>query len=515
MKTTLISLTGDLQDSLYQLGLKEQESFKKIEARVTKLLSTNVFLRQGQDILSRAKLILKKKKPGYFDQCIRSYAEGLGVDPLRYMSFLSLFEIAAHYGQIYPELKGMLPGCTSIFKKNEEGVVHSRLLDFPLTGLFEMNPRLYYWHQQGKPTILSYSCEGLAPLFFQGLHGSGISFALHHKPGLTFHHEGSSIFEIIFETLFETEKFSDFKKNLKKRSTVTKWCLLALNQTGEAQVMDLEGPALNHESFHLNEAGLLIFTNIPLHNEQQAFKAYIRFSEDRQIWHKEKLSKNSSRHILDQLTDVDDQKIKKWIHPGTTLSTVGAYSVNLTKGLLDLKEGEGALVASDQLVRFSLTSQGQVQVLKEKSKESLLESAWKRASRAQSYFDQGDYDEAYHELQMSESLMPHGVWKEIINFYLTVWDFKFVSSSKELALIYKRLLKIKVPSQLREQWLMMCARFEKKLGLMSTVNPQELGEHQRLLFEQEQSAKKPVFLTWMKLIYPRLEVLEIFSPHHK
>jgi hypothetical protein len=35
------------------------------------------------------------------------------------------------------------------------------------------------------------------------------------------------------------------------------------------------------------------------------------------------------------------------------------------------------------------------------------------------------------------------------------------------------------------------------------------------LFEMEEAASSAKFHTWMKLLYPRLEILDIFSPHHK
>lgn len=515
MKTKIISLNGDLRENLYQLGLKEKKAFKKLESRVLRLLSTNTFLRQGQDILNRARTLLKKKEEGLFQECIKAYADGLGIDSIRYMSFLSLFELAAHYGQLFPELKGLLPGCTSVFSKTEGEISHTRLIDFPLIGIFEESPTLYYWRSEGKPTLMSYSCEGLAPLFFQVIHESGMSLALHHKPGLNYNREGESIFEIIFETLFKTQGFFEIRKELKERATVTKWCLLLVENKGQVQVIDMDGFSMNHESYNLNETSPLIFTNIPLQKDLVGFDSFLRFSSQRQEWLKEKLKRSQKKHILDLLTDVEDQKERKWLHPAATLSTVAAYHVNLTQGTLDLKEGEGALVQADKIIRFSLADQSDSQVLKKEEDLSDFEKAWKRASLAQSAFDQGEYEIAYHELQMAQALMPHSLWKEIFSFYLCVWDFKFISNSKELALIYKKLRKLNVPDSLKNQWHLFCMRFEKRLGLVLTVEAKDLSPYLVPLFEQEKAASKPLFATWMKLLYPRLEILDIFSPHHK
>lgn len=516
MTMNIIPLIGDPVENLYQLGLREKESFLQLEKRIKKLLSTNHILRFGQDVVARARVIIKKREETYFDECIKSYCQGLGIDPARYYSFLSLFELAAHYGQIYPELKGILPGCTSVFAKTKGDITHARLMDFPLIGLFEKFARIYYWQPEGKAPILSYSCEGLAPLFFQGIHGSGVSFAIHHKPGRSYYDEGQSIFQIIFDSVFEAHDYQDLKKEIKRRSTITKWCVLLLNKTGDVAAIDIDGPAINFEAYDVSETSPLIFTNIPLQKDSAEFDNYLRFSEDRQIWLKEKLAKDKGHtHILDLMTNVEDQKVRNWIHPAATLSTVGAWYVNLSKGIVDLKSGEGALTSSDALMRVDLGKQGEVTVLKEKTPLKPFEEAWKRASKAQSDFDQGDYENAYHELQMAHALMPHSVWKDIFEFYLCVWDFLFISNSSELSLIYKKLKKINVPPYLKDQWVLLVMRMEKRLDLAPTVTYKDVSGPHQDLFQQERLAKKPIFATWMKLLYPRMEILDVFSPHRK
>jgi hypothetical protein len=515
MKTILVPLIGDPKENLYQLGIKERESFHKLEARVTGLLSANNFLRYGQDIISRARALLKKKDDSFFDQCITAYAEGLGIEPSVYMSFIALFELAAHYGQIYPELKGLLPGCTSLFEKTPDGFIHNRLIDFPLIGAFNENQRLYYWKVEGKPAILNYSCEGLAPLFFQTIHDSGFSLSLHHKPGQSYHKEGQSIFKIAFEGMFEAPNMSEFRRELRKKISVTKWGFYMMDLAGNVICSDIDGPAMNFEAFNLNESSPLIFTNIPLHHDPAGFEHFIEFCQNRELWLKEKLSRRKGQHTLDAMTDIKDQRIRKWIHPASTLSTVGAIQINLAKGLVHVKEGEGALTASDQIIEFSLADQSERKLFKKAEPLSDFEKAWKQASLAQSHYDQGEWDLAFHHLQMAESMMTHPGWKEILKFYLNVWNFKFIGSKRELALIYRDVKKLTPPDFLKDQWLFLCMRMEKKLGLVSTVTESQLSPHLVNQFKLEREASLPVFNTWMKLLYPRLEILDVFSPHHK
>jgi tetratricopeptide (TPR) repeat protein len=515
MKTTVIPLIGDPLENLYQLGLREKESFIALEDRVTKLLSTNAVLRQGQEIFSRAKIRMKKKDESFFHDAVTSYAQGLGIDPVRYFSFLSLFELAAHYGHVYPELKGLLPGCTSLLMKKGDDLTHSRLLDFPLLGIFEKNPRLYLWQLENRAPLLTYSCEGMAPLFFQGLHGSGMSFALHHKPGKSYHEEGQSIFQIAFESIMEGTHLTDVKKEIKKRNSMTKWSFVLLDKSGEALELDIDGPAQNVETYNLSETSPLIFTNIPIQKDSNGFDSFLKFSESRQGWAKDKLTSSKNTHLLDALTDVEDQKVKNWKHPAATLATVGAYHINLSKGYLDVKEGENALTQCDSILRLNLESPQELTVLKEAKAPSQFEKAWKRAARAQAAFDEGEYDVAYHELQMASALIPHSVWKEIFSFYIYVWDLKFVSNKKELSHIYKKVRELHIPEALRNQWTLLMMRLEKKLDLSPTVSPSDVSPEYQSLFKQETEALGPLFATWMKLLYPRMEILDIFSPHHK
>lgn len=511
----MISMIGNPVENFYQLGLKEKDAFEIIEERANKLISASDIFRTGHHILRKTKFIFKKQEETLFDQCVKAYAEGLGVGHIRYQTFISIFEMAAHYGQIYPELKGFLPGCTSVFQKKNDELTHTRLFDFPLTGFFEKFPRIYYWQTEGKEPVLSYSCEGIAPLFFQGIHGSGVSFALHHKPAGSFHDDGESIFKILFDTIFESKDFNQIKKDFKKRKSITKWSLLIMDKSGSVHVTDIDGPTQSSESYNLNETTPLIFTNIPFKVDEKGFENYFRFSENRQLWPKEKITSSNNLHPLDLMTNIELQKEKNWIHPSATLSTVGACHINLSKGFLDLKEGDYALTASDQILRVNLSFQGEIKVLKKERPLTPFEKAWKKLSKAQSDFDQGNFDLAYHELQISLAMMPMELWKEIIQFYLCVWDFKFITNTKELTLVYKKLKKLKVPDLLKDQWILHVMRMEKKLDLSPTVSSQDISPELQDLFMLERTANKAVFATWMKLLYPRMEILDVFSPHDR
>jgi hypothetical protein len=114
---------------------------------------------------------------------------------------------------------------------------------------------------------------------------------------------------------------------------------------------------------------------------------------------------------------------------------------------------------------------------------------------------------------MAEALMPHRIWKNIFAFYLALWDFRFVANQNELSHVYKKIRHLSLPYQLKEQKLLFMMRLEKRLNLAFSVHAKDLSETHREVFEQEMAAPRAIFSAWMKLLYPRLEILEVFSPH--
>lgn len=518
MKTKLVPIRGNIEESLYQIGLDEKATFSLIEDRVNHLLSRSSLLRTGQEILSKTKLRFQRRKDqelSEFDRCIKAYAEGLGSDLNSYLNFLSLFEVAAHHGQKLPDLQAILPGCTSVFLRTETEVGHTRLMDFPLTGIFEEKPRLYLWEKNGKPLVLTYSCEGLAPLFLQGLHGNGISFSLHHKPGNDFHKDGTGVFEIMWNLMYQDIKPQGIRRDLKSARTKTKWGFLFLDKTGHLENYDIEGPSFVQEQIDLPLNSPQVYTNIPLREDDQMFGEYISFCQGREEWAHKKIQKLKGSHPLDLLTDVSDQKIRGWCPPAATLSTTGALWINLSQGYLDLKEGEGALVASDPIIRVDLAVDNKIETLKAQGKQTSFEKAWKRASFAQAYFDQEKFDLAYHELQMAKSLVHGHLWEDIFHFFICSWDFLLLPSTKELSHVYKTLKSLKLPKLLEGQQKILIQRIEKKLKLQFTISPDEVPETSRKLFMEEREANRALFSAWMGLIYPRMEQLTIHSPHKK
>ena len=510
----LITIT-DTQDSLYQLGLQEKEHFAKIEKRINQLLSNNEVVSLFTQLTSRAKVLMDLQKKSLFSEAIKSYCKGLDVHPSKFVSLLFLIELSAQKN-LFPDFKSLLPGCTSIFQKTAEEITHTRLLDFPLIDLFADEQRFYYWKISGRKTVLTYSCPGLALLFINGIHESGISFALHHKTSLQINNTGKSIFEILFNSLLDARDLKHFKELIREEASFSKWSLYAVTAQGEVLACDLDHIAFHKTTFSLNEDPTLFFTNISIHtNDDESFQ-FLKFTHSRQNWIKNRLKVKTKDHMLDHFTDLSDAKTKNksWHHPAVTLATIGAYHANLTAGYVDFKISKnGPITKSDPIYRLHLAN-GNFEEIKKEGNPDQFESAWKLAGLAQCSFDRKDDEMGYHQLQMSQSLMPQSSWKNILEFFQIAWEYKFVNNKKELSLIYERLKKLDIPEILEDQKKLMIFRFEKRLGLMSTIRPEDLSIPIRNIYDMEAKANPLLFLSWAKNIAPRLEILEVYSPHY-
>jgi hypothetical protein len=345
------------------------------------------------------------------------------------------------------------------------------------------------------------------------MHESGFSFALHHLKSRQFYDQGESIFKLLFEGLFEVKSFQDLKQETKKYKTLSKWSILCLSKLGQVSVSNIEGPNIDTENYHLNETSPLIFTNIPLKLGAHDQSNFVDLCEMRQDWIKQNLFRIENTHALDVLTDVEKNNPKKWTHPAATHATIGAYLFNLSSGEIDLKDGGTTLTKSDPIYRLDFRISQDPIHIKPMGTISPFENAWKRASLAQGLYDSKKFDEAYHELQMAISIMPDASWKSIYQFFLYVWDFQFLTSSSELSSIYRNLKNLELPLFMNNHKFMMLMRLEKKLKLVPTIDESSIGPGFRSIFKKEKLATAVQFATWMKILYPRLENLDIILPY--
>lgn len=503
-------LMGDLQENFYFLGQKEKEDFKDLENTLKKLLSSYHLLKIWQDLLSRSSSLFKKKNRSFFELALASYAEGLGRNVGEVRRVLELVEIAAHYGQIRPELKALIPGCTSVLEKTPEGVIHHRLIDFPLMNFFQGKQRLYSTHFTGQKPV---AWVGMAGLSLAPLHlfsSTGFSLALHQKPSPKFYAQGELIYSMIFDLMLKNETLNDLRKDLRIKNSQNKWGGYAVDQNNQVLAFDIEGPQHWFEKLELEEKHPLIFTNTPLkysEGEDVSEDHFVTVAGARAQGLGQYLSKKKSIHLND-LHHLFEPHMTKghWALPALSVSTQMSFSYHLKTGELET------------LTSHLPTIWKKTQWIDQKTKlpQDSFQEPWSHLSKAQGFLDQKQDDYAYHHFQIAKSLCPAGRWSSIIEFYLIILEYKFVQSKEELGFVYKRLLEVEshLPAHLQDHALLMKLRFERRLKLVITSNPLKLTHPQwQKLWTKEKDASELWLMTWKALITPRFDLLDVFYPY--
>ncbi len=503
-------LFGDLQENFYQLGRKEQEDFVQLEEHLKKLLSSYHLLKIWQDLLSKSQVLFKKKSQTFFEIALKSYAEGLERPVSEVRRVFELVEIAAHYGQINPELKAIIPGCTSVFEKSSHGVYHHRLIDFPLMNFFKGKARIY--HSQFTNTV-GVSWVGLAGMSLAPLHlfsQTGFSLALHQKPSPKFYSQGELIYSVLFDLIFRNETLNDIRKDLRIKTSQNKWGGYIIDKNHDVLAFDIEGPQHWFEKFELTDSRPLIFTNVPVKysmGESVQEDHFVTVAEARARGLSQILKKKKNFHLED-LYQIFHPRTDQghWSIPALTTSTQIGFSFEITKASLETLEEKTECI----------WKKSQVKLKEPKLKENPLSVSWEHLSEGQAYLDQGKEDIAYHHFQMARSLCPQGSYQAIIEFFIIVLEYKFSQTSEELGFIYNRLLEIEhlLPPHLQDHAILMRLRFERRLKLVVTSNPLDLKHPGwQKLWTKEKDASDIWLSTWKSLITPRFDLLDVFYPY--
>lgn len=503
-------LIGDLKENFYQLGRKEQDDFTDLEVNLKNLLSSYHLLKIWQDLFSRSQSIFKKRHQSFFEIALHAYAEGLERPVPEVRRVFELVEVAAHYGQIRPELKTLIPGCTSVFERNAHGIFHHRLIDFPLMNFFKDRARLY--HSQFNNTI-GVSWIGMAGMSLAPLHlfsKMGFSLALHQKPSPKFYSQGELIYSILFDLMFRNETLNDLRKDLRIKTSQNKWGGYVVDKNHEVLAFDIEGPQHWFEKYDLEENRPLIFTNVPVKysfGEDVAEDHFVTVANARALGVSQVLKKKKNTNLEDLYHLFSPRMDKGQLSlPAVTVSTQIGFSYEISSSRLETLEQKLP----------SIWQKTQWLPKDNKLKIGPLKQMWDHLVLGQGYLDQKQDDLAYHHFQMAQALCPEAGWSHIIEFYLTVLEYKFAQTKEELGFIYKRLVAVEkyLPPHLQDHALLMRLRFEKRLKLVITSNPLDLKHPEwQKLWTKEKEASDVWLSTWKSLITPRFDLLDVFYPY--
>jgi|GEM_PF-5655331 len=479
----LLTLKGSLKDCAYELGIREREDFKEVRQKLIQIVYGSELNRSLHSLLIKP---TGTDMGDLYSQFISAYAEGLGVKKQVFLETIYLYSRSAHYAQIYPNLKALIPGCLTLIRRKHHDIEQLRVIDYSASAHGGESFQQIHWDTPETKSLLTISIKGLAPLFLFGLHHGGFSFSLQHKISPHFLATGKDIFEINFSNLIESVDLTDYRKNLKKYQSQSKWGIILVDHQGEGCHMDISGPSIDTETFFISDHEVRIITNRPILAETE-HSPQLLYCLQREKSLKTAVE-NSSDHLLILLSKSSHHQPSS-----LTASSFGQFVLHLNSGHLDYRHTKGLPTANDAIYSQNLANVDEYSIKFPQGTYSENEMGLKLISDAQAKFDLGDHESAYHLLQIGlTNLKESKISYEIL---LCAWELKYLLNKNELNEIYQKLRLISATTELEIE-------LKKKVLVLF---------QERLNLEGEGS-KKVSTMVECKLIYPRIDCMDIFVP---
>lgn len=528
---THIHLLGNPKENFYTLGVRDKKGFTQVYNQLSTLCAQNKSLAKVLKTAFEAGQKLQSYGKGESHQYLKAYAEGLE-RPIKdvYLSFI-LPEVVAAFNKWAPNLMGVIPGCSSVFKwdNKDKGVIHARVLDYALAGAFEHQERSILYEFPNRYKIFSYNTQGMPFPSISSMNEKGLTLALHYKHNDYFNADGFPIFIIAFEILSKCSSIKEVKKLLRSYPSMSYWGFYLSDATGAVASVDIRGHEIYQEVFDIKEHEYLYFNNRPLlheksHQSLQPFgnknQCQMRFNSFKKQYDKyyNDKGKNTQIEVLRALTTPIIQKAntaKEWSLSTITPSSLQAMSFHNTK--MESYSIPGPSPKSYQNVFIKNTDLYQ-KIQSEFIEDDFLEinskyhKALKHTSVAQSNFDEGKTEKAYHHLQMAEVLFRGHPEQYICLFFFYIWQYIYDSTEKDYNALYKDFLSLedKLPEYLEDHRQLFLMRVLKILGnpikeKSSIIKNQKLKE----VYDKEVKLNSVAIKLLKKLIIPRIEILDI------
>ncbi len=527
----LIKLVGSPAENFYQLGVKDRDGHKMLFEHMEKILKIpgdrvkKVLKRVGE--ISAASMLQLDPE---FKHLLDSYCQGLGMDENEYLFSLLLPEFASTLGKWLPGLPTNI-GCSSYFGlNNKQEPIHMRILDFSLFPTYEIHERAIQYDFLNYPTVFTYSTAGMPFPALHAMSSEGFSLALHQKFTPTLEVQGTPIFTIIHNILFNCHDEKSILRYLSETTSLTTWGINILFKSGKVLEIDIAGDQLHTKECNLKANSWHYINNRPLeHQPDKTFPVGIENYCDMRyksaekkltLLNKKEHTNNSILKIAGQSKLQSLKNSANWNIDTSTMSSLGSilFSPKAQESLYNL--GPAPKFYNGHFDHFKNCTGKISQTKKELSATTdSLQLGYRRLMLSQKHFDFKEIPECYHEIQMSIELLKGHPEELIARFFFIIYQYIFDSSK------YSRYnqrdtlicLHSKLPSYLSDHAKIFINKIEKELQLTATFTADDII-NKRLQKVITFDNKLP-FTMLHKLIsfsiVPRIDILDIIYAYIK
>lgn len=521
-----IHLFGNREENFYALGKRDKIAFNEVHAQISRLCIRNDFM--AKLLTSTAELSNRlKKATGHLNNTdIKAYSEGLERKFEDVILTMLMPEMVASFNRWAPDLLALLPGCSSLFTYDNEtkGIIHSRVLDYALSGPFEEYQRSLLYEFKDQYKIFSYGSAGIAFPGLSAMNEMGLTLALHYKHGKYFNLEGESIFYIAYSILATCKNVREALKILRQKKSISFWGFYLGDRNGEVVSIDICGNEIHHERFDLKDHKYLYFNNRSLlkksdSDQIQPFGNANQCKMRKAIVDKRmnnintEISMEKSLEVLAQTSGKKAKHARDWKLSPLTPASIQLYSFNSGKlSSIFVPHSAPKVFNGNFLELTNLFSHLQSKTHKKKIKDSDYHKGLNYIQGFQSHLDKNDIPKAYHSIQMAMEYMKDYEEYYILKFYFTVLEYIYESDKRDISYIHQDFLELenKLPEYLNDHRLLFLMRTSKLLDQkvennITLVKNESLKELYRKEFNLNNLAIKGL----KYLIFPRIEILDI------
>lgn len=521
-----IHLIGNRAENFYALGKRDKFAFEDVHAQISRLCIRNDFMAKLLKSTAELSGRIKKNTTHLQHEDIQAYAEGLERSFDDVLLTMLMPEMVASFNKWAPDLLALLPGCSSLFSWDQEsqGIIHSRILDYALSGPFEENQRSILYEFKGQYKIFSYGSAGIALPGLSAMNEKGLTLALHYKHGKYFDLTGESIFYIAYDILAKCADVREATKLLRQKKSISFWGFYLSDASGEVASLDICGNELYQERFDLKDHGTLYFNNRallkntatdqiqPFGNANQC-KMRKEVVEKRLANQSGELSMEKTLEIIAKPSGKKAQHARDWKLGPLTPASIQVYSFHGTQlKSFFISHSTPKVFNGNFLEQTNLFTNVQTKVHKKKYKADNYHQGLKYTHQFQSYLDKNNIPKAYHSLQMAIQYFKGYEEFYILSFYFTVMEYIYESDKRDMSYIYHDFLNLegKLPSYLNDHRLLFLLRTSKLLE-QTVENNINLIENKALkeLYRKEFNLNGMAIKGLKYLIFPRIEILDI------
>lgn len=523
-----IHLIGNSSENFYSLGKRDKDSFTQVYDHISRLCVRNNLLAKIIKSTTEFSSRFTKKSHNFIVDDLKAYAEGLE-RPLEDVLFAQLLpEMVASFNKWSPDLLSLVPGCSSLFYWDEKdnGVIHTRVLDYALSGPFENFERSILYDFPDRYKTFSYSSAGLALPGLSAMNEKGLSLALHYKHSDYFNQEGESIFFLASQILYQCDSIRDAHKFLRNRKSISFWGLYITDPSGEVLSLDIRGNEFAQEKFDIKDHEYLYFNNKSLvrknsHEKLQPYghknQCQMRDQSIKKIINIDKVKKSKApqKEILKQISSPKPTKskdAKNWNLLPTTPSSIQCYNFHNTKFESLFNLGTAPKFFKSYLLYKDIFSNLNVSTQTTKSKQSDYKQAYEKLALYQSHLDKNEIPEAYHQIQMAVELFSGYPEQYISQFFFYVTEYLFEVDQRDLAYIYEdfKSLQGKLPHYLEDHIWLFLLRLGKILGHEIKNNENKIENNNLKDQYRTEFNLNALSIKGLKyLTFPRVEILDI------